>query len=50
MSNQTYFQDEWQEEEKFLSWVAGVLHDNKKTNVKFVEVAPSCLTWEKDSN
>ena len=34
MSNQIYFQDEWQEEDKFLSWVARVLHDNKKTKCK----------------
>ena len=33
MSNQIYFQDEWQEKDKFLSWVARVLHDNKKNKM-----------------
>ena len=30
MSNQTYFQNEWLEEDKFSSWVARGLDDNKK--------------------
>ena len=30
MSNQTYFQYEWLEEDEFSSWVVGVLDDNKK--------------------
>ena len=34
MSNQTYFQDEWLEEDEFSSWVARVLDDNKKANCK----------------
>ena len=34
MSNQTYFQDEWLEEDKFSSWVARVLDDNKKAKCK----------------
>ena len=34
MSNQTYFQDEWVEEEEFSSWVALVLYDNKKGKCK----------------
>ena len=34
MSNQTYFQDEWVEEEQFSSWVALVLDDNKKGKCK----------------
>ena len=34
MSNQTYFQDEWLEENKFSSLVAQVLDDNKKAKCK----------------
>ena len=34
MSNQTYFQDEWLEEEEFSSWVTLVLDDNKKGKCK----------------
>ena len=34
MSNQTYFQDEWLEEDEFSSWVARVLDDNKKAKCK----------------
>ena len=45
MSNQTYSQDELLEEDEFSSWVARVLDDKKKQNVKFVERALSCLTW-----
>ena len=45
MSNQTYFQDKWLEEDKFSSWVARMLDDKKKQNVKFVERGLSCLTW-----
>ena len=30
MNNQTYFQDEWQDEDKFSSWVAQVHDDIKK--------------------
>ena len=44
MSNQTYFQDDWLEEVEFSAWLARVLDDNKKLNVKFVERALSCLT------
>ena len=34
MSNQTYFQNEWLEEDKFSSWVARGLDDNKKAKFK----------------
>ena len=44
MSNQTYFQDEWLEEDKFSLLVAECLMLIKKQNVKFVERALCCLT------
>ena len=34
MSNQTYFQDEWLEEDEFSSCFALVLDDNKKAKCK----------------
>ena len=34
MSNQTYFQNEWLEEDEFWSWVARLLDDNEKAKCK----------------